>query len=246
VLARGDHRGGTFRLVLLRAPAREPHAQVGARRRIANQDVPPPAEGDEATDLNTVVFTLDTATSIGSNGMAAAEGSAAASAAGGVAGIAGRTLGGHDDDEEVDTEGQYIKVYSSALKWAAQGTQEERFAASPCVPVHGDILLAKLAPGQVIELEAHAVKGIGKDHAKFSPVATAAYRLLPIVRLSLSAPFVDDEADALVAACPMGVFDIEELAGASRPPPSLPPCHQEVSSTHARTHARTREVPPGR
>ena len=32
-----------------------------------------------------------------------------------------------------------------------------------------------------IELEAHAVKGMGKTHAKWSPVATAWYRMLPEV-----------------------------------------------------------------
>lgn len=47
------------------------------------------------------------------------------------------------------------------------------------LPVHDDIVIAKLRPGQRIEFEAHCRKGIGKDHAKFSPVATAAYRLLP-------------------------------------------------------------------
>lgn len=34
---------------------------------------------------------------------------------------------------------------------------------------------------QEIELEAHAVKGMGKTHAKWSPVATAWYRMLPEV-----------------------------------------------------------------
>lgn len=34
---------------------------------------------------------------------------------------------------------------------------------------------------QEIELEAHAVKGVGKTHAKWSPVATAWYRMLPEV-----------------------------------------------------------------
>ena len=34
---------------------------------------------------------------------------------------------------------------------------------------------------QAIELEAHAVKGVGKVHAKWSPVATAWYRMLPEV-----------------------------------------------------------------
>lgn len=42
--------------------------------------------------------------------------------------------------------------------------------------VHDDILVAKMRPGQQIEASCHAVKGIGRDHAKFSPVATATYR----------------------------------------------------------------------
>eukprot|EP00887_Chlorella_sp_A99_P005135 scaffold25.g5135.t1 len=54
-------------------------------------------------------------------------------------------------------------------------------------PVHDDILIAKLRPGQAIELEAHCVKGVGEEHAKWSPVATAWYRLKPEVAL-LQAP----------------------------------------------------------
>jgi len=71
-------------------------------------------------------------------------------------------------------------VYSSHLEWIPQGDQEERFT-EPIRPVQEDILLAKLRHGQMIELEAHARKGIGKDHAKYSPVATASYRLKPHV-----------------------------------------------------------------
>ena len=48
---------------------------------------------------------------------------------------------------------------------------------------HQDILLAKLRPGQTIQLEAHCTKGTGKEHAKWSPVATAWYRLHPEVVL---------------------------------------------------------------
>lgn len=40
---------------------------------------------------------------------------------------------------------------------------------------------------QEIELEAHAVKGVGKTHAKWSPVATAWYRMLPEVNFNNSA-----------------------------------------------------------
>ena len=31
-------------------------------------------------------------------------------------------------------------------------------------------MLAKLAPGQEIDIELHAIKGVGKEHAKWSPV----------------------------------------------------------------------------
>lgn len=106
-------------------------------------------------------------------------------------------------------------VYSRDLTWAPQGAQAERFADSPIRPVHDDILLAKLLPGQSIRMEVHAVKGIGADHAKFSPVATASYRLAPDIELS-GRGFVGDEARQLVAACPMGVFDIEDV-GSSGP-----------------------------
>ncbi|KAI1784386.1 hypothetical protein LXA43DRAFT_1186443 [Ganoderma leucocontextum] len=44
-----------------------------------------------------------------------------------------------------------------------------------------DIVLAKLAPEQMIEIEMHAVKGLGKEHA--NPAATPSYRLHPLVVL---------------------------------------------------------------
>lgn len=50
------------------------------------------------------------------------------------------------------------------------GNQAERFKKDPPRPIHSDILLNKLRPGQEIELKCHCVKGIGRDHAKFSPV----------------------------------------------------------------------------
>ena len=38
-------------------------------------------------------------------------------------------------------------------------------------------------PRQGMDIELYAFKGIGKDHAKFSPVCTAFYRLLPTIKL---------------------------------------------------------------
>ena len=75
--------------------------------------------------------------------------------------------------------------------------------------MHDDILIAKLRPGQEIELEAWCEKGIGKTHAKWSPVATASYRLLPEV--TIRKELRGDEARELVQKCPMKVFEIEEI-----------------------------------
>jgi DNA-directed RNA polymerase I and III subunit RPAC1 len=65
-----------------------------------------------------------------------------------------------------------------------------------------------LAPGQQIRLTAIAVLGRGELHAKWSPVATAFYRLRPLVRLKR--PVKGKEAVALKEVCPLGVFDIED------------------------------------
>lgn len=46
------------------------------------------------------------------------------------------------------------------------------------------IMITKLGPGQKIKLEAIAKKGIGKEHAKWSPVSTVALKHHPIVKLN--------------------------------------------------------------
>jgi len=117
-------------------------------------------------------------------------------------------------------EDRYIndKVYSKDFKWTPQGDQEKNF--EPFRPVHDDILIAKLRPGQEIELEVYAQKGLGKDHIKWSPVATASYRLLPVVELLQ--PFYGQEAQDLVKTCPMGVFDIEDIETVPRAKVSKP------------------------
>jgi hypothetical protein len=62
--------------------------------------------------------------------------------------------------------------------------------------VHKDIPLVIIKAGQSVRLEAHCHKGIGKDHTKFSPCATASYRLLPDI--SFLEPVEDTVAEELV------------------------------------------------
>ncbi|GAB4845909.1 hypothetical protein Ancab_024914 [Ancistrocladus abbreviatus] len=84
------------------------------------------------------------------------------------------------------------------------------FSTNPIWPRHPDITIARLGPGQEIELEAHAIKGVGKEHAKWSPVATAWYRMLPEVVLLKD--IYNEDAEKLVKKCPLNVFDIEDVA----------------------------------
>eukprot|EP00897_Mesotaenium_endlicherianum_P009699 jgi/Mesen1/8758/ME000524S08055 len=90
------------------------------------------------------------------------------------------------------------EALSGALKWLPGGSQwppndAKKFTSfageqvdavpalreRPPAPTYVDIVLSRMRAGQEIELEAHAVKGLGKTHAKWSPVATARYKMLP-------------------------------------------------------------------
>jgi DNA-directed RNA polymerases I and III subunit RPAC1 len=69
-----------------------------------------------------------------------------------------------------------------------------------------------------IDVQMHAVMGIGQDHAKFSPVgaasqsstfnelATASYRLHPVIEIV--SPIINDDAEKFVKCFPKGVAQI--------------------------------------
>ncbi|KAJ1922217.1 DNA-directed RNA polymerase core subunit rpc40 [Mycoemilia scoparia] len=118
--------------------------------------------------------------------------------------------------DETDPKKKYINssVYSSDLVWEPKGDQAEKFADSPIRPVHDNILVAKLRPGQEISCELHCEKGIGEDHAKFSPVATASYRLLPTI--TILKDITGDDAIKFQKCFPSGVIDIVEENGVKK------------------------------
>lgn len=103
------------------------------------------------------------------------------------------------------------KVYSKHMTWVPLGNQTDLFPDADFRPVHDDILIALLRPGQEIDVLMHCVKGIGKDHAKFSPVATASYRLLPDI--TLLQPVEDEAAETLQKCFSPGVIEIQNIKG---------------------------------
>lgn len=113
------------------------------------------------------------------------------------------------------------KVYTSDFVWKPVGNQREML--TDVRPVHEDILIALLSPGQEIEAELICEKGIGQTHAKWSPVATASYRMLPLITLKNSTP---QQATELKSLCPVGVFDIEQGVAIVKYPRNCTSCRE--------------------
>jgi len=102
-------------------------------------------------------------------------------------------------------------VYTSDLKWKPVGSQQATFSADPIRPVHDNIIIAKMRSKHAIEAMCYAYKGVGKDHSKFSPVATASYRLLPEV--TLLEKVMDERAERLQQCFSPGTIEMREEDG---------------------------------
>ena len=117
-------------------------------------------------------------------------------------------------DTAVNAEKYTNSIVTTAdIQWQPQGSQAERLTGDAAVGMYySDIVVAKMRPGQSIQVEMHAEKGIGAQHAKWSPVATASYRMLPEINIVKDTR--GSKARELVKKCPMNVFDIEDVGGA--------------------------------
>uniref|UniRef100_A0A8C0QFB8 DNA-directed RNA polymerases I and III subunit RPAC1 n=2 Tax=Canis lupus familiaris TaxID=9615 RepID=A0A8C0QFB8_CANLF len=74
----------------------------------------------------------------------------------------------HAAKDSSDPNELYVnhKVYSRHMTWVPLGNQADLFPEGTIRPVHDDILIAQLRPGQEIDLLMHCVKGIGKKVAR--------------------------------------------------------------------------------
>jgi len=111
-----------------------------------------------------------------------------------------------------DTDKPYSneKVFTRQLEWVPRGEQEEWLPITPACTAP-DILINKLRPGHEMDIKLYAIKGTGRDHAKFSPVATAFYRLLPSI--TIIKPLFGEAARKLQKCFSPGVIDLVKVQG---------------------------------
>lgn len=105
------------------------------------------------------------------------------------------------------------KVYTKHMKWIPRNDQIQLLSDGKEItpnpgPVEDDIMIVKLRPGHELDIRMVAIKGVGKDHAKFSPVATAYYRLLP--EITLKERVRGEAAERLQRCFSPGVIDLVE------------------------------------
>ncbi|KAF8562550.1 hypothetical protein P879_08678 [Paragonimus westermani] len=120
--------------------------------------------------------------------------------------IAGRS--GKDPSSEMNIPSvRSLSIYSSELQWVPLPGQENLKEGDAPSVVSQTILVNKLAVGDELEARCVAVKGIGRDHAKFSPVSAAYYKFMPIIKLLR--PIEGDEARLLQSSFAPGVIGID-------------------------------------
>ena len=82
----------------------------------------------------------------------------------------------------------------------------------------GPIVIAKLKKNQELDMRMVAKKGIGKEHAKWSPVSCVVMQQVPEIEFVDKSNFINKlstkEKEDFVASCPTKVFKVDEKSGA--------------------------------
>lgn len=110
------------------------------------------------------------------------------------------------DDLEYSPENDDYSQYEEYLKAAdtIRPVRPPAVPGGPSVP----ITIAKLGKGQVLQVICYATKGIGREHAKWSPCCCSAYRMEP--RITIDKNYFKTKSpewlERFVNCCPRNVF----------------------------------------
>ena len=110
-------------------------------------------------------------------------------------------------------------VTSKDIKWVPLDNlkEEDEHINKSVIPVtytstieniSSDIIITKLAPQQTLQCLVKARKGVGKTHAKWSPVSTSVYTYAPLIAINkLVLNNIDKEnQEKIIKSCPTKVF----------------------------------------
>jgi DNA-directed RNA polymerase I and III subunit RPAC1 len=136
----------------------------------------------------------------------------------------------------VNEEKEIVTVMTSDMKWVPLQDQKERFPKG-IRPVHEDIPIIKLRPGEELSLDLYCIKGTGEKNSKWSPVCPATYRLLPEVEITEPV----EDAKQLTELCPADVFDIEDMEVVVARPRDCTRCRKCTQFTENVTLGRKRD-----
>lgn len=98
---------------------------------------------------------------------------------------------------------EIIPLYSDSIEWIRDEDQQ-----NISVKIKPGVLICKMAPGNTIIMEIEAEKGIGKKHAKWSPVSICTYRLMP--KIVIEKDFYGEDAKELQGCFNKGVIGIAD------------------------------------
>ncbi|KAI9907363.1 hypothetical protein PsorP6_004650 [Peronosclerospora sorghi] len=107
-----------------------------------------------------------------------------------------------------------LSVTSEALKSSDPYIRPVNFSSEEELNNTQDtgVIIAKLGSGQRLRLSAIAKLGIGKEHAKWSPVAVATYMYEPIITLNQTvlSTYTSEQKAEMYKCCPTEVYETDE------------------------------------
>jgi len=111
-------------------------------------------------------------------------------------------------EEQLEVTSNNIEVNGASMMLAEEMPLQPVKFLTEAGEEEQPITIVKLAKNQTVEFECVAKKGIGKIHAKWSPVSTCVMRKQPIVELNRDKlmDLSEDQRKTFVKKCPRGVF----------------------------------------